>query len=237
MALPRSPSCCDVDVMECDGGYVEATNSRLKRKLRRTSSVSDLNYNTPSSQQTQHTHTIAYIPIAATGNLNPLNRQALTAYLGRLAPGQIREAAAPKHTRALHRHSHATQKKDKMAHQTDMEEARTKIEETRWNVPAYQHDCGERETVAHLFLSCSALSTHREALARAFKQLGLPSATVDDILHPVGSAHRVRPACARSSTTSKPRNWPTVFSEPRRPSPQQTELPDVFNSPRPPPPL
>ncbi|KAH7939760.1 hypothetical protein HPB52_017170 [Rhipicephalus sanguineus] len=42
--------------------------------------------------------------------------------------------------------------------------------------------------------SCSALSTHREALARAFKQLGLPSATVDDILHPVGSAHRVRPA-------------------------------------------
>ncbi|KAH7957237.1 hypothetical protein HPB52_016465 [Rhipicephalus sanguineus] len=55
-------------------------------------------------------------------------------------------------------------------------------------------DCGERETVAHLFLSCSALSTHREALARAFKQLGLPSATVDDILHPVGSAHRVRPA-------------------------------------------
>lgn len=91
MALPRSSSCSDVDDMESEGGYVEATNRRLKRKLRRTSSVSDLNYNTPSSQQTRQTYTIAYIPVAATGNLNSLNRQALTAYLGRLAPGQIRE--------------------------------------------------------------------------------------------------------------------------------------------------
>ncbi|KAH7944152.1 hypothetical protein HPB52_011157 [Rhipicephalus sanguineus] len=82
MALPRSSSCSDVDDMESEGGYVEATNRRLKRKLRRTSSVSDLNYNTPSSQQTRQTYTIAYIPVAATGNLNSLNRQALTAYLG-----------------------------------------------------------------------------------------------------------------------------------------------------------
>ncbi|KAH7984025.1 hypothetical protein HPB52_016267 [Rhipicephalus sanguineus] len=82
MALPRSSRCSDVDDMESEGGYVEATNRRLKRKLRRTSSVSDLNYNTPSSQQSRQTYTIAYIPVAATGNLNSLNRQALAAYLG-----------------------------------------------------------------------------------------------------------------------------------------------------------
>lgn len=88
MTLPGSSSGSDVDDMESDGGYTVATNRRLKRKLPRTSSVSELNYNKPPSQQT---YTIAYIPIAATGNLNSLNRQTLTAYLEKLAPGQIRE--------------------------------------------------------------------------------------------------------------------------------------------------
>ncbi|KAH7963795.1 hypothetical protein HPB52_022905 [Rhipicephalus sanguineus] len=68
--------------MESYGEYVEATNRLLKRKLRKTSSVNDLSYNAPSSQQTQQTYTIAYITVAATGNLNSLNRQALIAYLG-----------------------------------------------------------------------------------------------------------------------------------------------------------
>ncbi|KAH6934258.1 hypothetical protein HPB50_022630 [Hyalomma asiaticum] len=73
--------------MDSDGGYVEATNRRLKRKLRRTSSVSELSHSTPPSEQA---YTIAYVPVAA-GNLNSLNRQTLTAYLGRIAPGKIRE--------------------------------------------------------------------------------------------------------------------------------------------------
>ncbi|XP_072142713.1 uncharacterized protein [Dermacentor andersoni] len=86
--LPRSSSCSDVDDMDSNGGYTEVTNRRLKRKLRRTSSVSELNYNKPPTRQA---YTIACIPVVATRNLNSLNRQTLTAYLERLAPGQIGE--------------------------------------------------------------------------------------------------------------------------------------------------
>ncbi|KAH6925693.1 hypothetical protein HPB50_008566 [Hyalomma asiaticum] len=50
-ALPKSISCSDVEDMDSDGGYVEATNRRLKRKLRRTSSVSELSHSTPPSEQ------------------------------------------------------------------------------------------------------------------------------------------------------------------------------------------
>ncbi|KAH8020806.1 hypothetical protein HPB51_004628 [Rhipicephalus microplus] len=39
MALPRSSSCSDGDDMESDGGYANVTNSCLKRKLRRISSL------------------------------------------------------------------------------------------------------------------------------------------------------------------------------------------------------
>ncbi|KAL3175814.1 hypothetical protein MRX96_000998 [Rhipicephalus microplus] len=70
MALPRSSRCSDGDDMKSDGGYAEATNRRLKRMLRRTSSVSELNHNASSSPQRC---TIDYVPIAATGNLNSLN--------------------------------------------------------------------------------------------------------------------------------------------------------------------
>ncbi|KAH6942368.1 hypothetical protein HPB50_004220 [Hyalomma asiaticum] len=73
--------------MESDRGYVEATNRHLKRKLRRSSSVIELNYSTPPSEQA---YTIAYVPVAA-GNLNSRTRQTLTAYLGRIAPGKTRE--------------------------------------------------------------------------------------------------------------------------------------------------
>ncbi|KAH6937651.1 hypothetical protein HPB50_003546 [Hyalomma asiaticum] len=86
-ALPKSTSCSDVEDMESDGGYVEATNRHLKKKLRRTLSPSELSYSTPPSEQA---YPIVYVLVAATGNLNSLNRQTFTAYLGRLAPGKIR---------------------------------------------------------------------------------------------------------------------------------------------------
>ena len=84
--LPESSDSSTEEAMESEEGFTTVRGRRLKRKLRRTS---------PRCGQPVHKEVpsfmIGYVTTSASDNLNSLNRQFLTEFFDRIAPGQINE--------------------------------------------------------------------------------------------------------------------------------------------------
>lgn len=74
--------------MDSDSGYTVVTGRHSKRKLRRTSTSSEL---MTAGTTAQKVFTVGYIPIKETDNLNMLNRQKLTEYFRRVAINKVKE--------------------------------------------------------------------------------------------------------------------------------------------------
>lgn len=74
--------------MGSDSDFTLVSSRRLKRKIRRTSPTSRQATKKASGKRS---YTIAYVPTTTAHNLNSLNRQSLSEYFERTAPGQVEE--------------------------------------------------------------------------------------------------------------------------------------------------
>ncbi|KAH9367967.1 hypothetical protein HPB48_022664 [Haemaphysalis longicornis] len=89
-----SPGCHEssegsmTEEMDSDSEFTVVTGHRLKRKLRRTSTTSEMMAGMPTGPKV---FTVGYVPFKKTDNLNTLNRQKLTEYFRRVAVNQVKE--------------------------------------------------------------------------------------------------------------------------------------------------
>ncbi|KAH7961489.1 hypothetical protein HPB52_009386 [Rhipicephalus sanguineus] len=74
--------------MASDSDFTVVSSRRLKRKIRRTSPT---DRQAPKKASSMRSFTISYVPTTTTDILNSLNRQSLSEYFERIAPGQVEE--------------------------------------------------------------------------------------------------------------------------------------------------